>query len=253
MKKILILVLEVLVLCIGVSTFAFAEDLGLEAGAEMGFGDVADETVIRISPFVTYSKTIDPLEFYLKAQYTAAFEDPDTLHSLYLEPDIIYSFPVGLGSVAVELYGEDTFYIDPSDDMEGMIEPSIQYSQGFSFGELYAKFGLPITYEPDTATDFYGTLGYDRSGFNLEFSTYYNMDPDTEIMGYELFLSYEQDLFYLELAIDTDKHIELFTLSPYGELYIDRFILWAGVDIGNLGDTDLDETVSPYVGCSYTF
>lgn len=49
MKKILILVLEVLVLCIGVSTFAFAEDLGLEAGAEMGFGDVADETVISIS------------------------------------------------------------------------------------------------------------------------------------------------------------------------------------------------------------
>jgi hypothetical protein len=248
MKKLL-----VLVLLAAFCGFAAAEEIGLDVGAEVRFGDVADEAVFSLAPLVKYSKTIDALDIYFMLKYTVEFADPDTVQSLYFEPELTYTLPVGPGSLALALYGENTFFIDPDDDMSGMIEPSVKYTQGFDFGDLFAKFALPLTYEPESITDMYVTLGYGKSGFGLELTTYYNIDPVGEMSGYEALLSYEKDNYYAELIIGTDKDFKAYTLSPYGELYLGVITLWAGVDFGNLGDSDLDVSVAPYIGGTYKF
>lgn len=243
--------LLVLVLLVGLSGFVMAEEIGLEVGSEVYFGDVADETVISLAPLLKYSKSIDALDINLWVQYIMTFDD-DTYQSLYVEPELTYTLPMGPGSLALALYGENTFYIDPDDDMDGMIEPSVKYSQGFDFGDLFVKIGLPYTYEPDTATDLYGTLGYGKNGFGVELMGKYNIDPDGKRTGYEALFSYEADMYYAEVNIESDKSFEVYTVSPYAEIYLGKITAWAGIDFANIGG-DGDVLVMPYIGGTYKF
>ncbi len=246
MKKLLVLALLALL-----AGFAVAEDLGIAVGSELYFGDVADKAVLEVAPLLKYGASVDALDIDLTLQYFIKFDD-DTIQRFYAEPELTYTLPAGPGSLALALYGEFNFYIDPSDDYSGMLEPSFKYLQGFSFGDLFLKVGLPYTFEPDTSTDLYGTLGYGKGGFGLELTGKYNMDPDKKRTGYEALVSYGKDAFYGEVKVKSDKDFEVFTLSPYGELSADRLTLWAGVDFGNIGG-DGDVTVEPYIGATWKF
>ncbi|MDR0645237.1 MAG: hypothetical protein LBG05_10125, partial [Treponema sp.] len=53
MKKILFVLLALLLTC-GFAAAQEEEGLGLNAGVELGFGDVAAETVFRIMPLLAY-------------------------------------------------------------------------------------------------------------------------------------------------------------------------------------------------------
>ena len=104
-----------------------------------------------------------------------------------------------------------------------------------------------------TATDIYGTIGYGKDAFGVELTGHYNIDPDEKRTGYEALFYYEQDAYYAEVNIEANKDFDVFTVSPYAEIYIDRITLWAGADFGNIGHDDLDVTVEPYIGATYKF
>ncbi|MDL2228971.1 hypothetical protein LJC14_01845 [Treponema sp. OttesenSCG-928-L16] len=245
MKRFLVFCL----LLVSLAGFAAADDLGIDAGLEVGFGDVADEFEFSLTPKAIYENSFGNIDVYAEANYTIIFND-DLDQSIYLEEEAAYNLPINETMLSFILNNQNNFYfIDAmDDDVDGVIEPSVKYA----FSNFFAQLGFPIYYQPDTAVDTYLCLAYYNYGFGAELTGTFNIDPDAEMASYNLLLNYEQDRFYVEVEMEADKEFDVFFINPYAEFYIDRITVWAGVDFGNIGGEG-DVTVAPYIGASYSF
>ena len=228
------------------------EGLGLEVGAELSLGDVADKAVFGLAPIVKYDNSFGNFDVYAEAQYFMTFGD-NFGQRFYLEEEVAYNLPFSSSVLTFILNNQNNFYFDGSEDTDGVLEPSVLYAYDFSFGTLSAQAGFPIGYAPDVIVDTYLNLGYYNFGFGVEVKAIYNIDPFAEMAGYELLLNYEmEDVFYAEVEIDTVKDFDVFVISPYAEFFINKITIWAGVDIGNIGGLG-SVSVEPYIGASYKF
>lgn len=228
------------------------KSLGLEAGTEIYFGDVADKFVFGLAPIVKYDNSFGNFDLYGEAQYFINFDD-NTVQTFYLEEEVAYNIPLQSSVLSFILNNQNNFFISPSGDYDGVIEPSALYGYDFSFGTLSAQLGFPIGYAPEAIYDSYLNLAFYRSGAGIEVKAIYNIDPFAKMAGYELLLNYEkEDAFYAEVEVDTDKEFDVFVISPYFEFYVSKITLWAGIDFGNIGGIG-NVTVEPYIGASYKF
>lgn len=261
MKKILF-VLFVLLLACGFAAAQEEEGLGLSAGVELSFGDVADEAVFGITPLLTYEHSfIDgALDVSAEIDYTVTFED-QTPQEVYAEENIGYNLSLNDAStLTFGLHNENNFSTAPDfGDGEGgsILEPSVSYSlalNGGDSGELAFTLGFPIGYLPDLTSGAYVAAGYVFPfGFGFEATANLDFSPDAGYSETNLVISYAyEELFSAEVEVDADSEFKVYTVTPYLEGYFGSLTVWAGVVFDNIGG-EMSVSVSPYIGVSYAF
>jgi hypothetical protein len=257
-KKFL-LVLLVLTVVGGFASAQEDEGLGLSAGVEIGFGDVADEAVVGVTPLLIYEGSFldGALDISGDVQYTFNIDD-GVPQELFAEEDIGYNLSLNEAStLTFALHNENDFATVPEFEHindGSIVEPSVTYALGMDAGELAFTLGFPLGYLPDTTFGTYLTAGFTFPfGFGVELTANLGISPDVEYADTNLVLSYGMDLFSLEVEIDADDNtFKVYTVSPYLEWYLGSFTVWAGADFGNIGGEG-SVSVEPYIGVKYSF
>ncbi|MDR2194011.1 MAG: hypothetical protein LBP19_06045 [Treponema sp.] len=237
MKKIVFVLLILLLVC----GFSVAQDkTRISAGAELGFGDVADEAVFGITPQLIYEHSFfeDALDVSFEIDYTFNFEDKIP-QEIYAEEDIGYNLSLNdVSTFTVSLHNENNFSTVPEfeDTGDGSIfEPSVTYSMALNAGELAFTAGFPVGYLPDTTFGTYGTTGFTFPfWFGFEVTAHMDISPDAGYSETNIVLYYAAEAFSAELEIDADAEFKVYTISPFVEWYIGSFTVWAGVDLGRV-------------------
>ncbi|MDR2793763.1 MAG: hypothetical protein LBB61_08895 [Treponema sp.] len=249
----------VLFLLVLVCAFSVAQEkIGLNAGAELGFGDVADTAIFGITPQLTYEHSFfeDALDISLEVDYTFNFED-GVPQDIYAEENIGYNLSLNNAStLTFTLHNENNFSTIPEfgDAGDGSIfEPSVTYGVALNAGELAFTAGFPIGYLPDTTFGTYATAGFAFPfGFGFEVTANMAISPEADYSETNVVLYYAADVFSAELEIDADAEFKVYTISPFVEWYVGSFTIWGGVDFGNIGGAD-SVSVEPYIGVKYSF
>ncbi|MDR0706553.1 MAG: hypothetical protein LBF60_01570 [Treponema sp.] len=257
MKKILFVLFVLLVTC-GFAAAQEEEGLGLSAGVELGFGDVADKAVFGATPQLAYENSFldGALDVAAGIEYTFTFED-GTPQELFAEEDIGYNLFLNDTSVLTfNLHNENDFSTVPDFDAAGdgsIFEPSVAYGLALDAGDLVFVVGFPIGYQPETTFGAYATAGFVFPfGLGVEATANLDISPDAGYAETNLLFSYGADSFTAELEIDADGEFKAYTISPYLEWYFGSWTVWAGVDFDNIGGEG-SVTVEPYIGVKYSF
>ncbi|MDR1398391.1 MAG: hypothetical protein LBJ41_00505 [Treponema sp.] len=249
-------------------SFVYAQDgaedgTGLTAGLEIGFGNVADEAEISVTPNVVYENSFGDFDVFAEIDYTATFSDPDA-HELYIEEEIGYNLDlIKDGTLSIILNNNNTFSLKPAleegETHEGTFEPALQWTQGLDFGDLWLKAGLPIDYltgseDDDTGVGLSTTLGWDSTfGLSAEFALHFAFAPESDFAGLGFTLSYDQGLIYGEVAVETDKEFKLFGITPEIDVNLldNALTIYVKAEIGipEEGDTSF----VPAIGVKYSF
>jgi hypothetical protein len=241
-----------------------AEPVGLTAGLGLGFGNVADEAVIGITPQIEFENSFGNLDVYIDAEYTIEF-DSDANHALYLEEELGYNLPFSeISKLSFIVNNQNDFHIAPKAEGNiagGTVDPAVRYTHTLGFGDLFGQVGLPITYrnqyipasDDEAGLGVYAKLGWGSTfGLGTELTLNYSIKPNAEYAETELLLTYEQETFYAEVDIVAAKAFESFTITPEFDYYLGAFTFWASVEFGNLGD-DEDISITPAIGVKYSF
>jgi hypothetical protein len=260
--------LSILTVCAAVSVFAGAEPIGLTAGLEAGFGNVADEAVFGITPEIEYENSFGDFDVYADASYTAAFEEDDTAHDFYLELEAAYNLSLGDSSVlSFILNNANDFHVAPDwgadmNTVGGTLEPALKFTQTFGFGDLFLQLGFPIEYvhhgvfndDDETGVASKLVLGLaSEFGFGAELTLNYALSPDAEYGETELLLSYENGAFYCEADIVAAQDFDVFAITPELDYSInDAFTVYVNAEFGNIGGEG-DVSVTPALGVKYHF
>ncbi|MDR2446105.1 MAG: hypothetical protein LBD58_02245 [Treponema sp.] len=257
MKKILCALFSLLVTC-GFAAAQEEDGLGLSAGVELGFGDVADKAVFGVTPLLAYERSFldGALDVAGGIEYTFTFED-GVPQELFAEEDIGYNLFLNDTSVLTfNLHNENNVSTVPDfgDAGDGSIfEPSVIYGLALDAGELAFVLGFPIGYHPEITFGAYATAGFVFPfGFGVEATANLDISPEVGYAETNVLLSYGADLFTVELEIDADGEFKVYTISPYLEWYFGSWTVWAGVDFGNIGGEE-SISVEPYIGVKYSF
>jgi hypothetical protein len=143
----------------------------------------------------------------------------------------------------------------------GTFEPSLQWTQGLGFGDLWLQVGLPIDYltgvKDETALGLNTTVGWDSTfGLAAEFALHFAIDPESEFTGLGFTLSYDyQGFIYGEVAFDAfygDKEFFGFGISPEVDVNLNALTIYAKAEIGKAKDAD-DPSITPAIGVKYSF
>jgi hypothetical protein len=243
---------------------AFAQEdegIGLDVGVELGFGNVADEAEISVTPNIVYENSFGALDVYGEVDYTITFAD-ETAHSVYFEIELGYNFELSDTDVfSIIVNNNNTLYLAPSlgdeNDHEGVFEPSLKYTHTFGFGDLYGQLGFPIAYltglkDEDAQIGTTLTLGL-ASGFGLglELSGTYILSPESDYAESGILISFERGLFYGEVEVTTDKEFKGFGINPEVDL---SFGAWTAIIRAEMEKAeDEDWAISPFIGATYSF
>jgi len=236
-----------------------AGGLGLTAGAELGLGNVADEAELGLTPSVAYENSFGGFDLAAELDYTFTFGDP-LAQELYAEEEIAYNLALGAGTLSLILNNNNTVYVDPAPEAgathEGVVEPSVQYTHPLSFGDLYARPGLPVTYltgvsGDDPAVGCRLTLGW-ASAFGLGLECAFDMDlaPEPGYAGASLLASYENGPVYGEIEFVTDGDLKNFEINPEVDYTLGAFTFTIRAEIGI--PEDGGASIVPFVGVGYS-
>jgi hypothetical protein len=274
MKKITLLFL---VLCVA-ANFAAAEDegAGLSAGLEFGVVNAskADDSDISLylMPMLIYENSFfdGALDLYAELDYTLGLADEDDSNpqSLYVDLSVGYNISLGEEStLSFILENEfDEIIISPKiedgNSLTGIFTPAVKFNQSFSFGDLYAQIGAPVTYiqydkDADTAIGLDFTLGWD-SGFGLGIKAKIcSLLTPSDAAGYtglELTVSYEVERVYFEVEalIPNDIDNEGITITPEFDYYLKNLTFYLKSEFSGIG-TSGDIIISPALGIKYSF
>jgi hypothetical protein len=241
---------------------AEAAGIGLTPGIEFGFGNVVDKVVFSVTPLVVYENSFGDLDVFGELDYTMAFEDPDAVHELYIEEELGYNFGIiESGTLSIILNNNNTIQVAP--ELEegathlGTFEPSLKWTQGLGFGDLWLQVGLPIDYltgvEEETALGLNTTLGWDSTfGLAAEFALGFGIDPESDLLGYGLKLSYDAGLIYGEVELAADKEFKVFGIAPELDVNLGSLTIYAKAEIVIIEDVD-DPIIEPAIGVTYSF
>jgi hypothetical protein len=238
-----------------------AGGIGLTVGLEAGFGDVVDEAVFSLTPNVVYENSFGDFDVFAEIDYTAGFGDPAE-HGLYIEEEIGYN--IGLienGTLSIILNNSNEIRLEPElEDGEthvGTFQPSLKWTQGLDFGDLWLQAGLPIGYltgiEDETTLGLSTTVGWDSTfGLGVEFALDFTLDPESDLAGYGLKLSYDGGLISGEIGFAADKEFKVFGVNPEIDVNLDALTIYAKAEIIKIDGFD-DPQITPAVGVTYSF
>jgi hypothetical protein len=293
MKKIVVL-LSAFAL-VGAFAFAQEEDAGIGLTVLMNFGiddlgDVDERTPV-IAPELEYENAFleGALDVYGDLAYTVSIGEDETVQSFDLEVELGYNLSLsGVSILSIILNEQNSFQTSPEvEDTEtetpfsGIFESALKFNQGFGFGDIFAKVGLPIVYaygekDGDPFTNIYLTLGYSGGvgpgTFGLELTPFsYNIDPvnelgfgkgaeaglfahDADLSTFGLLLSYElADTFYAEVDIKAyDPEFKVFAITPEFNYFLNRFTFKISAEFLKVDGVD-DVYVSPSIAVGYSF
>jgi hypothetical protein len=235
--------------------------IGLTAGLELGFGNVADEAVFSITPNIVYEQSFDALDVFGELDYTAVFDDP-AAHELYLEAELGYNFQLAEGSVfSFIVNNQNMFFLSPALEEGathlGVVEPSVKYTQSFGCGDLVGQAGFPFDYlsgvTDETAAGMYVKAGWASAfGLGLELTGNVDLHPEAGFAGYGLLLSYEQGLFYGEVEFGADKEFKSLEVFPEIDISLGAWTVIARMELYKIDGLD-DWVVMPFIGAGYSF
>ncbi|MDR1862920.1 MAG: hypothetical protein LBQ67_03260, partial [Treponema sp.] len=158
-RRLLFAGMAVLLICSFVA--AQEEGIGLTPKLEFGIGNVNEgndgSRSILITPGVEYENAFldGALDVFAELDYTIGIpEKGDTDHLVYLEEEVGYN--LGLGdamTLSIILNNQNNFLVSPEapsgfDPFDGVLEPSLKFTYGADFGEIWVQAGLPIGYAP---------------------------------------------------------------------------------------------------------
>ncbi|MDR1443741.1 MAG: hypothetical protein LBI94_02570 [Treponema sp.] len=234
--------------------------IGLTGGIEFGFGNVADKAVIGITPSAAYENSFGNFDVFAELDYTAAFDDP-AAHDLYIEEEIGYNWGlIESGTLSIILNNNNTFRLKPElEDGEthaGTFEPSLKWTQGMGFGDLWLQAGLPVDYltgvKDETALGLYTTLGWDSTfGLAAEFALNFSIKPESDFAGLGFKLSYDQGLIYGEAEFLADKEFKTIGINPEIDVNLNAFTIYARAEFTIAEDSDTE--IIPAIGVKYSF
>jgi hypothetical protein len=257
--------------------FAFAQEdddgIGLDAGVEFGFGDVADKAVFSFAPQITYESSFldGALDIFAEGIYTLAF-DEEVGQEASLEEELGYNFSLGSAStLSIIANNYNEFVIAPKVDSDfanaanGTFTPSLKFTQSPDFGDIYGQVGLPIEYaffekDQDTGLGLDLTAGM-AAGFGLgvELTAHFAFQPESDYAGLDLILSYENGSIYGEVEFDTGKDFRDISIIPEFDYSFNAFTVWVKAEIGNINASEDDLGVkpgvsfAPAIGIKYSF
>jgi len=258
----------VLILAAG---FAAAQDIGLTTGLEFGLGNInkayGGDVEPYLMPMLIYENSFldGTLDLYAELDYTLGFGNDDLAQSLYI--DLFAGYNLSLGSASTLsfiLENEfDPIDISPDDLIIGIFTPAIKFNQGFDFGDLYAKVGLPITYYPniknaDTGVGLNFTLGWDSAfGLGIEAVIYTQLAPGDDA-GYYAFgttVLYENGPMYCELNayFPSDINAEGITITPEFDYSFGNFTAYLFIEFAGIGSDGGEAVITPALGVKYSF
>ncbi|MDR1787451.1 MAG: hypothetical protein LBR16_03265 [Treponema sp.] len=244
---------------------AFAEEsegggIGLSPGLELGFGNAADKAAFSLKPGIVYEHSFGSFDLSGEFDWIVTFDDP-AAHDLYLEVEAGYQLRLGEASVLSFIVNNtnDTFRLAPSlEDGEthnGVLEPSVLFTQTFGFGDLYGQLGFPFTYlsgvEDERLMDSYLTIGWNADfGLGLECTATYNIDPERTLSEFGAVLSFEKGIFYAEAECLADKGFKNFAINPEVDVTLGDWtlILRAELVFPDEGEAEY----APFVGVRYS-
>lgn len=250
--------------------FAAAQDdsIGLTAGLEFVFSDVAGEAEIGIAPSLEYENSFfdGALDFYAGLGYAVAFSDP-VAQDIGLETETVYNLSLAEAStLSFILNNENVFVVSPREDnsnnLEGTLTPAINFTQGLDFGDLYAQMDFPIAYvqlekDADPGFGIDVTLGWTSTfGLGIELTEHNALWPkeDSVYGGLDLAVSYENGPIYAELALEAPGAFEGVAITPDFEYTFNAFTFYASVEFGNInGEEGSSVSVSPAIGVKFSF
>jgi hypothetical protein len=252
-----------------ICSFAAAQEdggIGLTPKLEVGFGDVAEEAVISLSPGVEFEKAFGDFDVFAELDYTIALEDPDAVHTVHDEIELGYNLSfAGTSVLSFIVYNENDFQLSPElpDGMThfGTLEPSLKFTQTLGFGDLYAQLGFPIDYltgvkDADIGISSYLTLGWASTfGLGVELTPNLAISPDSEYAGFDILVSYETGPIYAEVEVNLPKEIDAegITITPQVEYAFNAFTFYVNSEFGNIGVEEGDVSISPALGVKYSF
>jgi hypothetical protein len=264
MQRIVIAFLVLTIAC----GFVMAEGLGIDAGVDFTFEDVTDvsDSAYILNPTVEYTNSFGALDLYIDLEYPIKFgtADEELYQEPYLEEELGYNLSFGAAStLSLILNNQNNFYLSPdagdTNKIDGLLEPSVKFTQSFNFGDLYAQVGFPIGYvsqikDADITIASKLLLGFGHSsGFGAEITLNYGLSPDAEYGETELLLSYERDAIYAEVDVVVEnKDFDSISITPEFDYSINAITLWASIAFDGIG-SDGDVVISPTVGVKYSF
>jgi hypothetical protein len=245
--------------------FAAAEGIGLEAGAEVGFNEVNEESnFISITPYVAYENSFGDIDVFAELDYEIDLQD-EVGQTLYLEEELGYNLGLGAAStLSFIVNNQNNIFVAPDagsgfNKFDGVVEPSVKFNQAFGFGDLYAQLGFPIGYisqvkDADISVDSYVLLGFGHgSGFGVELTLNYALSPEGGYGDTELLLFYENDTIYGEVDIVAHEKFDGgYTITPEFDYKFNAFTFWVNAEFAGIA-SDTDVVISPAIGVSYSF
>ena len=278
MKKFLVFFL---VLSLAVSFAAVADEgLGFSVGVEAGVGNVTeannDGRSFYLMPMVIYDNALldGALDIYAELDYTFDYtsllnDDSDGFpQSVYF--DLMFGYNLGLGAASTLsfiLENEfDEFIVSPKGndgfDVTGIFTPAVKFTQGFGFGDIYAKAGAPITYiqedkDADMLIGLDFTLGLTTSfGLGLEAKVLNGVKPEFDfITGFEATLSYESGPVYCEVWAGIPKKISEggMIIVPEFDFSFSPFTFYVKCEFAGVGADGGEMVISPALGFKFNF
>jgi len=265
MKRILTIFV---ILFLALSFNAAGDGIGLSVGMEFGLGDIgrAGGAILPCLtvPVIIYDTSFvdGSIDLYAELSYSLGFVEnsADLFHSLYFDFLFGYNFMFGTGStISVILENElDSIEFTPEFSLTGFFTPAVKYNQRLDFGDLYAKIGVPLTYNDvgDIVTGINGTVGWNTPfGLGLETVIYSEVSPNASYLGFGALVSFETDPVYfeLDLYIPGDVETEGITMTPEFEYFLFGFTFYLSVEFAGIGIPDGTTVITPTLGFKYSF
>ena len=276
MKKLLVLFLMLAMLTI----YAAAEDegIGLSVGLEFGIYDASkktgDEMYPYLAPMVIYENSFldGALDLFVELDYIfnttkGTNQDGDEVfpQDLYFGLSLGYNLFLGEASTLSFILDNeiDTLTISPrfddSNNINGILIPSVKFNQTLDFGDLYAQVDLPINYvtyvkDNDLGLDLDFTFGWQSNfGLGLMFAEHNNIKPKAGYAGFDMIVSYENGPVYFEVEVDTYNETGAgITIAPEFDFFFNSFTFYTNCIFDGIGG-DGDVIISPAIGVKFSF
>jgi hypothetical protein len=242
---------------------------GLSIGVESGFGNVADQTELSITPNVAFENSFfnNAFDVSVAIGYTRAFDD---VAAENLDATGAFGFNLGVGessTLSLVLQSENHIQISPDipdeDRHQGIFEPSLQWTQWGDSGAFWLQVEVPIAEVADPTVDVAPTIGLaSLSGFSLEAGPVFSVKPEVDLVGYQAALglgSEHEDVLYSRVELEVvGKEFENILVTPEVGANLSALNIYAKAEIAMMaGDETLgksDETLfSPSVGLKLRF
>ncbi|MDR1362744.1 MAG: hypothetical protein LBJ35_01670 [Spirochaetaceae bacterium] len=241
-----------------------AEYIGLTTAVKISFGNVVEKVEPSITPYVIYYKSFGGLDVYAEVDYTAALSDSGW-YGLYIAQELGYNFGViESGTLTVILSNENTIQLKPElgdgASQWGNFVPSLKWTQGLGFGDMYLQVGPSIDYltgvEGESALGFDSTLGWDsKFGLGAYFTLHSALDPEDD-PWYEGYVYYIKGPFFGTIYAEAWSQFKMLYITPtvYITPHTNRNILtfYTSAMITLVEDVE-KPSIMPEIGVKYSF